>query len=163
MATEKTTPELNSTKILLAAIEHEMAQPGALQKHIAINAGLEQNALSMLKKGQFRVSLARVPDLKRALPTLDNISLTAAVLLEAQNKNVSEEDRQKAEDAIIELIEFFEKQPPFEATLIEIAAEIRKEACLPIPDTLPADIRASIKTLLNDALRRNAEEIIENA
>lgn len=139
-----------SSRIVLDAIDNHIAKYGGTQKKIALDAGFDnENYVSMLKNGD-RVSLARIPGLKQAMPDLAENLLTATVFSE----QFPSED---AQVAIIGLAEYLSEPQSLEKSLLSIAAEIREEdelAGLSVPDKIPGDIRVAIKALLKSAVQR---------
>lgn len=141
-------PISTASNIIIDAIKAHMQKTGCLQKSIAIDAGVEGNYLSMIKKGD-RPALGRVVGFKQAMPDLDQHLLTSAILSE----HYPDDD---AQQAIIDLITFMSAPGAIEGELLEMMAEIRATdgaAGLSIPQTLPAGTRWQIRELLRQAVQ----------
>lgn len=148
-------PRYESNRQILEAIEAHIVARGGQQKNVAIDAGLEQNYVSMLKKDS-RPSLKRVNGLKNAMPDLDDLRLTATILTEMNPDAASQ-------SAILRLVEFMAAPLPFESAVLAITQEVRDNegaAGLYLPAELPADIRDGIKKLLQEAVQRETRAVM---
>jgi hypothetical protein len=156
---EKIMTAKNSTQIISEALVHHIDATGDLQKRVAINAGLEPNYFSMVKKGD-RPSLSRVVGLKKAMPGLEEHDLTVAILTEMfAAKEPTEERRAAAEAAIINLFAYLSEPQPLEAEMIKLIDEVREEegkVGLHMPQSLPPHLRAIVKAALKSAVQSEA-------
>lgn len=142
-------PKYQSNRLILNAVDAHIAAYGGQQKAIALDAGLNPNYVSMLKKDS-RPALKQVIPLKGAMPDLDDLRLTATILTEMH----PEPD---AQEAILRLAAFLGQPPTFEQALLDLAQDVRDNegaAGLYFPAKLPDDIKTAILGLLREAVQR---------
>lgn len=147
-----------STQLIQSAVIEHIDRTSAKIKEIAINAGVKSNYLSMLTAGTTRASIARVAGLKRALPSLDEHVLAAAILGEMfDTKPFTPDDTAAALQTIVDLMDWYATQPDLETELLAVMAATRENAgsCgLTMPEKLSGSTLMGIQALIDADVQR---------